>query len=66
MLPARRLGQIARGLDADHVSIAQGGRRWWRSSVRAVLLRSDPPSSAEPAALPLPTGPMIISFSFVG
>ena len=37
------LGQIARGLDADQVPTAQGGRRWWSSSVRAVLLRSDPP-----------------------
>ena len=39
----RTLGQIARGLDADQVPTAQGGRRWWPSSVRAVLIRSDPP-----------------------
>ena len=38
----RTLGQIARGLDADQSPTAQGGRRWWPSSVRAVLLRSDP------------------------
>jgi hypothetical protein len=42
----RTLGQIARGLDADEISTAQGGRRWWPSSIRAVLLRSDPASSA--------------------
>jgi hypothetical protein len=40
----RTLGQIASGLDADQIPTAQGGRRWWPSSVRAVLLRSDPPS----------------------
>jgi hypothetical protein len=39
----RTPGQIARGLDADQVPTAQGGRRWWPSSVRAILIRSDPP-----------------------
>ena len=39
----RTLGQIARGLDADGIPTAQGGRRWWPSSVRTVLIRSDPP-----------------------
>jgi hypothetical protein len=39
------LGQIARGLDADQIPTAQGARRWWPSSVRAILIRSDPPSS---------------------
>jgi len=34
------LGQIARDLNADAVRTAQGGRRWWPSTVRAVLLRS--------------------------
>jgi hypothetical protein len=38
----RTLGQIARGLDADRVPTAQNGRRWWPSSVRVVLLRSNP------------------------
>jgi hypothetical protein len=38
----RTLGQIARSLDADGIATAQGGRRWWPSSVRAVLNRSDP------------------------
>ena len=39
----RTLGQIARALDADQVPTAQGARRWWPSSVRAILIRSDPP-----------------------
>jgi len=39
----KTLGQIARDLDADQVPTAQNGRRWWPSSVRAVLLRSSPP-----------------------
>jgi hypothetical protein len=39
----RTLGQIARGLDADRTPTAQGARRWWPSSVRAILIRSDPP-----------------------
>jgi len=42
----KTLGQIARDLDADDVPTAQGGRRWWPSSVRAVLLRSGPPATA--------------------
>ena len=41
----RTLGQIARGLDSDQIPTAQGGRRWWSSSVRAVLIRSHPPPS---------------------
>jgi len=36
----RTLGEIARGLTADGVSTAHGGRRWWPSTVRAVLLRA--------------------------
>jgi hypothetical protein len=43
----RTLGQIARGLDADHVPTAQNARQWWPSSVRVVLLRSTPPPSEE-------------------
>ena len=39
----RTLGQIARGLDADEVPTAQGARRWWPSSVRAILIRCDSP-----------------------
>jgi Recombinase len=38
----KTLGQIARDLDADQVPTAQDGRRWWPSSVRAVVLRSTP------------------------
>jgi len=34
------LGQIARGLNADRVSTSQGGRQWWPSTVRSVLVRS--------------------------
>jgi hypothetical protein len=35
----RSLGEIARGLNADGVPTAQGGRQWWPSTVRAVLNR---------------------------
>lgn len=35
----RSLGEIARGLTADDVPTAHGGR-WWPSTVRAVLLRA--------------------------
>jgi hypothetical protein len=34
------LGQIARKLTADEVPTAHGGARWWPSTVRAVLRRS--------------------------
>ena len=36
----RSFGEIARGLNADGVPTAQGGRQWWPSTVRAVLVRS--------------------------
>jgi hypothetical protein len=36
----RSLGQIARGLNDEAVRTAQGGRRWWPSTVRGVLVRS--------------------------
>ncbi len=35
----RSLATIARGLNADDVPTAQGGRQWWPSTVRAVLSR---------------------------
>ena len=35
----RSLGQIARGLNADRVSTAHGGARWWPSTIRCVLHR---------------------------
>src|SRR6266542_6019899 len=38
----RSLGEIARGLNADRVRTAQGGRQWWPSTVRSVLCRSSP------------------------
>ncbi|MBA3432190.1 MAG: recombinase family protein [Actinobacteria bacterium] len=33
------LAEIARGLNADGIETAQGGRRWWPSTVRHVLER---------------------------
>jgi RimJ/RimL family protein N-acetyltransferase len=36
----RSLGEIAEGLTADSVPTAHGGRRWWPSTARAVLLRA--------------------------
>jgi hypothetical protein len=35
----KSLGQIARDLNAAGVRTAQGGRRWWPSTVRSILLR---------------------------
>jgi len=40
------LSEIARKLNADGVPTSQGGRQWWPSTVRAVLVRSRPPNSA--------------------
>src|SRR4051794_3480599 len=36
----KTLGQIARDLNASGVQTAQGGRRWWPSTVRSILLRT--------------------------
>jgi hypothetical protein len=36
----RSLGEIARALNIDGIPTAHGGRRWWPSTVRAVLLRT--------------------------
>jgi hypothetical protein len=36
------LGEIARRLTVDQVPTAQGGARWWPSTVRAILHRSAP------------------------
>ena len=41
------LGEIARRLNADRVSTAQGGRQWWPSTVRSVLVRSSPNESSK-------------------
>ena len=43
----KSLGEIARELNADRVGTSQGGRQWWPSTVRSVLVRSSPPDSAE-------------------
>ncbi len=40
------LGEIARQLNTQQVPTAQGGRQWWPSTVRAVLVRSAPPNAA--------------------
>ena len=36
----KSLGQIARDLNASGEPTAQGGRRWWPSTVRGILLRA--------------------------
>jgi hypothetical protein len=41
------LGEIARRLNADRVPTAQGGRQWWPSTVRSVLVRSSPTESSQ-------------------
>jgi Recombinase len=43
----RTLGQIARSLNDDGVPTSHGGRQWWPSTVRAVLVRSTLAESAE-------------------
>lgn len=42
----RSLSEIARALTAEGVPIAHGGRKWWPSTVRAVLIRSHPLDAA--------------------
>ena len=42
----KSLSEIARELNADAVPTSQGGRQWWPSTVRAVLVRPSPPNSA--------------------
>ena len=46
----RGLAEIARVLTAEGVPTAHGGRRWWPSTVRAVLVRSSPSVSLLRAA----------------
>jgi hypothetical protein len=36
----KSLGQIARDLNTAGKPTAQGGRRWWPSTVRSILLRA--------------------------
>jgi hypothetical protein len=43
----RSLAEIARQLNADGVQTTQGGRAWWPSTVRTVLIRSIPSKSVE-------------------
>jgi hypothetical protein len=43
----RGLADIARALNEDGIPTAHGGRQWWPSTVRAVLVRSSPLPSAE-------------------
>lgn len=43
----KSLSEIARELNADGVPTSQGGRQWWPSTVRAVLVRSSPGKSAQ-------------------
>jgi hypothetical protein len=43
----RGFADIARQLNEDGVPTAHGGRQWWPSTVRAVLVRSSPVPSAE-------------------
>lgn len=43
----RSLADIARELNGESVPTAHGGRQWWPSTVRAVLVRSSPLRSAE-------------------
>lgn len=42
----RPLADIARRLNDEGVGTSQGGRQWWPSTVRAVLVRPHPPKSA--------------------
>ena len=43
----RGFADIAPQLNEDGVPTAHGGRQWWPSTVRAVLVRSGPVPSAE-------------------
>jgi hypothetical protein len=43
----RGLAEIARSLNEHGIATAHGGRQWWPSTVRAVLIRSSPLSSTE-------------------
>jgi hypothetical protein len=45
----RGLSEIARALTGEGVPTAQGGRKWWPSTVRAVLVRPHPPQTARPS-----------------
>ena len=46
------LGEIARRLNHDDIPTGQGGRQGWPPTMRAVLVRSEPPRSVRAAAPP--------------
>lgn len=48
----RGLSEIARALNAEGVPTAHGGRKWWPSTVRAVLVRSSPARRRRPDRSP--------------
>jgi hypothetical protein len=43
----RSLAEIARALTAERVPTAHGGRQWWPSTVRSILVRSRPPEMTQ-------------------
>jgi hypothetical protein len=43
----KSLGEIARRLNSDGVRTSQGGRQWWASTVRGVLIRRSQADTAE-------------------
>jgi len=46
----KSIRRIAQDLNADQVRTSQGGRQWWPSTVRAVLVRPSPADSAQDAS----------------
>ncbi len=46
----KSFGKIARQLNANGVPTSQGGRQWWPSTVRAVLVRPRPPKATRAGA----------------
>ncbi|MGH3093645.1 MAG: recombinase family protein [Gaiellaceae bacterium] len=48
----KSLGEIARRLNADGVRTSQGGRQWWASTVRSVLIRRSPPETPDASTGP--------------
>lgn len=46
----KSLGDIARRLNTDGVRTSQGGRQWWASTVRSILIRRSAPESAQASA----------------
>ena len=51
----KSLRQIASDLNADGIPTGHGGTRWWASTVRSVVVRSHPLSSAALQAAPAET-----------